>query len=294
MPKVPRDDVPEWLQQELATAMAKEPADRHESAGAFADTLREGMARHRSSSPWAPQAGDAQATAQTRPISASPVSAAPVAAHPADSDRAPDAEPDALTQWVRAPASRTAPPAPWQVAAPERPAALAAPPAEAAAGPDDEDRGPSRGRAIAVMSVIGVLFGVVIVAVTSQLGNRHPDAETTVISASPKPEPAPTLARVTDDAVVNVRVEDLGGTIRLTWDNAKTTDAPKLIVGQQTLPGAAPRNMGSVSAGATTTLVNGLNPKVDYCFVVLAVHSENAVGRSKPACTSRIIKSPVR
>jgi serine/threonine-protein kinase PknK len=40
VPRVPRDDVPEWLQQELARAMAKDPAERHGSAGEFANMLR--------------------------------------------------------------------------------------------------------------------------------------------------------------------------------------------------------------------------------------------------------------
>ncbi len=39
-PRVPRDDVPEWLQQELARAMSKNPEERHASAGEFAETLR--------------------------------------------------------------------------------------------------------------------------------------------------------------------------------------------------------------------------------------------------------------
>ena len=40
VPRVPRDDLPEWLQGELAKAMEKNPNDRHASAGAFAETLR--------------------------------------------------------------------------------------------------------------------------------------------------------------------------------------------------------------------------------------------------------------
>ncbi|WP_412541907.1 protein kinase [Longispora sp. K20-0274] len=40
VPRVPRDDVPEWLHEELTRAMAKNPAERHTSAMAFAEALR--------------------------------------------------------------------------------------------------------------------------------------------------------------------------------------------------------------------------------------------------------------
>ncbi|GIG61003.1 hypothetical protein Lfu02_53750 [Longispora fulva] len=40
VPRVPRVDVPEWLHEELTRAMAKNPADRHSSAMAFAEALR--------------------------------------------------------------------------------------------------------------------------------------------------------------------------------------------------------------------------------------------------------------
>lgn len=57
VPRVPRDDVPEWLQAELARAMAKRPAHRHPSALDFAETLR--MRRSQpAGTTWAPPQDD--------------------------------------------------------------------------------------------------------------------------------------------------------------------------------------------------------------------------------------------
>ncbi|MGH3804920.1 MAG: protein kinase domain-containing protein, partial [Pseudonocardiaceae bacterium] len=54
-PRVPRDDVPEWVQGELQRAMAKRATDRHPTALAFAETLRLNMARTSMSTPWQPR-----------------------------------------------------------------------------------------------------------------------------------------------------------------------------------------------------------------------------------------------
>lgn len=53
--RVPRDDVPDWLQSELQRAMAKRATDRHPTALAFAETLRLNMARTSMSTPWQPR-----------------------------------------------------------------------------------------------------------------------------------------------------------------------------------------------------------------------------------------------
>ncbi len=53
--RVPRDDVPDWLQSELERAMAKRATERHPTALAFAETLRLNMARTSMSAPWQPR-----------------------------------------------------------------------------------------------------------------------------------------------------------------------------------------------------------------------------------------------
>lgn len=45
VPLVPRPDIPGWLQDELIHAMAKSPTDRHQSAAAFDQALRQGWSR---------------------------------------------------------------------------------------------------------------------------------------------------------------------------------------------------------------------------------------------------------
>lgn len=87
VPKVPRDDVPEWVQAELKRAMAKQPTDRHPTALAFAETLRLNMARSSMSTPWQPRSAptsdfgvstEGPTTQITRGLAQAPRSAPPV------------------------------------------------------------------------------------------------------------------------------------------------------------------------------------------------------------------------
>ena len=78
-PRVPRDDVPEWLQRELIRAMAKNPGDRHASAGEFAETLR----LH----------GSRTALTSGGPAPAGPRPAGPGPAGPGPAGPGPDGEP---------------------------------------------------------------------------------------------------------------------------------------------------------------------------------------------------------
>ncbi|MGH3545852.1 MAG: protein kinase domain-containing protein [Mycobacteriales bacterium] len=85
--RVPRDDVPDWLHDELQRAMAKRATDRHPTALAFAETLRLNMARTSMSTPWQPRSsppgeggvasetptGQSTQTQRSQPPSAPPV-----------------------------------------------------------------------------------------------------------------------------------------------------------------------------------------------------------------------------
>ncbi|GGT60774.1 hypothetical protein GCM10010177_16430 [Actinomadura citrea] len=61
VPRVPRDDVPEWLGNALEKALASEPADRYPTAAAFTEALEEGLRAVPSqdaqleSAPWPPR-----------------------------------------------------------------------------------------------------------------------------------------------------------------------------------------------------------------------------------------------
>ena len=96
-PRVPREDVPEWLQHELIRAMAKTPQERHDSAGAFAETLRLHGSRSALSSAWPTPAPvlDPAAPELSRPADGSgiPVSGASVSGIPSSGAPVPGAPP---------------------------------------------------------------------------------------------------------------------------------------------------------------------------------------------------------
>jgi serine/threonine protein kinase len=97
-PAVPRPDVPDWLQRELARALAKEPGQRHPSAHTFAEILRYHAYRARDEmSAWPSPSPDPQpvpvpptsAPPFSPPFSAPPSSAPPSSAPPSSGPPAP-------------------------------------------------------------------------------------------------------------------------------------------------------------------------------------------------------------
>jgi serine/threonine protein kinase len=119
-PPVPRPDVPAWLQQELARALAKDPAHRHPGAHAFAETLR----RHAyAGAPGpAPVSGPPRAPAVPQRPGPTPVSA-PMGGVPTSGVPVPQppAAPQAPMAWPESAPTRAAQtPFAWPEAAPTR------------------------------------------------------------------------------------------------------------------------------------------------------------------------------
>jgi hypothetical protein len=86
-------------------------------------------------------------------------------------------------------------------------------------------------------------------------------------------------------APADVQLADNAGTITVTWTDpaeGKTT-----FVIEMGRPGEVMRAVGHVGPGETSFRMEGLNDKLDYCFVVAAVYSANKFAPSPQACTSR-------
>ncbi|MEQ4299845.1 tetratricopeptide repeat protein [Plantactinospora sp. B6F1] len=211
------------------------------------------------------------ATSPTYAPAAGPMSghpAGPVSGHPAESATSPYAE--------QMPA--TYPPYSAQSAARSEPYPVSAPPPAAVpAAPAPE---PSRGRGSTVAAAIAATAAVVAAIVV---------VVTVVVDRSGSPGPGPTDERgepiVAGEPPTDVKLLDEGTAITVTWTDPSGGTVPFVVAGgragQQTKP------MITLSAGETTYKVNALNPKLDYCFSVLAVYSTNEFAPSDLACTKR-------
>src|SRR2546423_1361616 len=103
-----------------------------------------------------------------------------------------------------------------------------------------------------------------------------PAAPTTAVSSgSTGSGAAPTDVKVTDD----------GTSVTLTWTDPSTGTVPFFIeVGK---PGAQLQLYSTLPQGETRYQVVGLNPRLDYCFSVIAVYGTNVVAPSNLVCTKR-------
>ncbi|GIG93763.1 hypothetical protein Pma05_03360 [Plantactinospora mayteni] len=201
-----------------------------------------------------------------------PVATSPVSGQPAE----PLASPYAPSPAERA--SSTYPPYSAQsVAQLESYPVIAATPPPAAPAPAAE---PNRGRGSTVAAAIAAAAAVVaaIVVVVAVL-----------VDKSGSPDPGPTDERgepiVAGEPPTDVKLRDEGTAITVSWTDPSGGTVPFVVAGaragQQTKP------MITLSAGETTYKVNALNPKLDYCFSVLAVYSTNEFAPSDLACTKR-------
>jgi hypothetical protein len=99
---------------------------------------------------------------------------------------------------------------------------------------------------------------------------------------SPTPSAIPSQAA---SAPSGLHLRDDGDTVTLTWTDPSGGTVPFFVeVGQA---GAQLRLYGRLSPGETTYPVVGLNPKLDYCFSVVAVYSTTLLAPSSLVCTRR-------
>jgi hypothetical protein len=273
------------------------PSDHDEESPAARD-LEDRPSRHDDGDDWADDGwhGPAWGTA------ADPVPVA--AAHPdaagrdRDGEPAPGYPPDG---HARHPAG-DADPAGWSVSGgsgvyrPDRPLPAPAPvgytgdwsdrlpvPVSHAAAP-----GRSRTLLVALVAVGLVALASVGAATITWLAARH--ARVAATAPTPQPSPSATAAQPSPSpslpAPTGLQVSDEGSTVSLAWQDPAGGTVPFMIAGGHA--GETLRAFQSVQPGVTSYTVRGLNPKLDYCFTVIAVYGTDRIGTSDLACTSRL------
>ncbi len=98
-------------------------------------------------------------------------------------------------------------------------------------------------------------------------------------ASSPTPESSTGPAA---GAPTGLRLVDNGTSIVLTWQDPPVGQAQFVVAGGQGTDVRALR-----TTRETSFTLNGLNPRLDYCFTVAAVYDADRIAVSDLACTSR-------
>ncbi|TDC41195.1 hypothetical protein E1281_37600 [Actinomadura sp. KC345] len=283
VPRVPRDDVPEWLAEVLAHAMASEPADRYPTARAFIDALEEGTRDVPGPPVKAFEAGSGDGSeASVEAFEANP-----------DDGSEPSTYWEGLTGWA------------WDDTAPEPGDTLDPQEEMRTAASVAPGRGGRRKPALAALTVLMLgLVAVIAVGLSASggAGERHPQAKSPRSSPArtsrPQPPQAgpgrvptstPTAVRpVTEYTPGRVGIVDGRVSIEVTWADRSGGRAAHYVVGGPT--GRTPSTLASAPPGTAKVVVSALNPSVDYCLTVVAVVNVDRVAHAKPVCTHRVQK----
>lgn len=108
-------------------------------------------------------------------------------------------------------------------------------------------------------------------------------------SPNPGPTSGPsgtgTLGVTSQGAPTNVKLDDKGSSVTVTW--ADPTDGTVTFAVLGAPEGTTPHFLAQIQAGTTSYTQNGINSAVDYCYYVAAVYSASAVANSSVVCTHR-------
>jgi hypothetical protein len=160
---------------------------------------------------------------------------------------------------------RPAEPAAWEPPAPPGPA------------PEPLRRGaaPPQRRGSVIFAAIAACLAAIIavVALVLVLASHQSNTKDNVPTVSGRP---PT----------DVRLEDDGSDVRLTWTDPAAGRTTFLVTGGRS--GEVLRPMGQVGPGQTSYELHGLNADLDYCFAIVAVYSTTELAPSGRSCTSRL------
>jgi serine/threonine protein kinase len=299
-PPTPLVDVPQWLADILAKAMASDPADRYPTVRAFTDALEEGL-RDAPALPigWRqlperlPEAADPGLPDDILGWGGPPSEPSRVLEFGAPAETleslkapkapmAPEPHPTSLPQHLEALMSDDPPVPP---AVPSRPA-------------------PSPRESRAVLRVVVALAIAVATVGTSAAGfmywitkvERRPQAEPERSLVAPPTSPttrvppsAPAMARPgqagQEYAPGQVKIVDSRVSIEVTWEDRSGGRAAHHVVGGPR--GRTTSTLTSAPPGTEKVMVSALNPSVDYCLTVVAVVDVDRVARAEPVCTRR-------
>lgn len=123
-------------------------------------------------------------------------------------------------------------------------------------------------------AAVAVFAAMVVVVITLVNGAATP--------ADPEPSTGPTVA---GDPPTGLELRDDGAAVTITWTDPTDGTVPFVVAGGRA--GQTLSAMASIDPGTTSYTVNGLNPRLDYCFTVLAVYSTETYATSGQVCTSR-------
>ena len=254
-------------------------------------------------SPLAPTGGPLDAPGSAPPHPVSPASSTPhlVSGGPAVSSGGPavsggpsvaSAPPTGHQAWMRPTSGGGYQPAPYEGFAGTPTSGAAVPTSGASAPPyppgheplghEPAGEEPRRmtGRVLLATGVMGVLLGVLVVAVLRLLPGDPPR------SAEPSaPAGSPTASVVVDRRPTDVAIDDRGSSVTITWKDHTDGTAPHYVVGGP--ENASPQAMTQAEKGITEVTIDALNPETDYCFTVIAVISVDEVAPSREVCTER-------
>ncbi|MER7277729.1 hypothetical protein ABT369_25140 [Dactylosporangium sp. NPDC000244] len=196
-------------------------------------------------------------------------------------------------------------PAPWQHAAPgvlQRTDYRPAPEHRPAPEPRWEQPSPPQPRpvqpeprrrrspmvTIVVIAVIAVLGGAAAAAVAFvSAGGKDPGPAPTVAapqSGGPASDEPSAAAIGSGRAPRELHLRDDKTSVTMTWQDPTKGTVPFIVAGGTE---GAMRELQGLPAGTTKYTINGLNPKLDYCFTVAAVYGTQDVQLSDLACTKR-------
>ncbi len=192
---------------------------------------------------------------------------------------------DELLEFPEPARQETAPsPAPYpeQGAWPAVPAPFYQPPAYPEAR-EPEPRGRNR-TVVAVVAGAAVVVVAAVVGVGAMVLNRE--------AAPPAPQPTGVMPKVSGPPPTDLRLQDNGTTITVSWTDPTDGGVPFVVAGGR--EGQKLGVMATVDAGQTRYTINGLSPRLNYCFTVLAVYSTDTYATSGQVCTDRDRGTPVR
>jgi hypothetical protein len=147
--------------------------------------------------------------------------------------------------------------------------------------------------------VVALVAGVAAVVLVTRAHTPQPRTGTVATgqpdgSAAPGDPADPTDPPVSPQIVppagtgrpTNVTLRDDGASVTVTWVDPTGSGSVPFAVSTRTTAGKYLPAI-AVAAGRHSTVVPGLDPKKDYCFIVTAIYSANTLAPAAPVCTHR-------
>ncbi len=145
---------------------------------------------------------------------------------------------------------------------------------------------------ILAVALVGGSVAAVVAFVAARPGpvdDGRPDGIGVVASGAASPSSAAPGGGA--GAPRDLKLRDEGTSVTLTWTDPSSGTVSFIVAGGQQ---GAIRQLQVIVPGTTTYTINGLSPRLDYCFTVAAVYDTTRVELSDLACTKRASASPRR